>query len=280
MSKLVVYCLMDFGGLHDFVRSAGKEPTMSFDIQKATIWKRVSAWLCDLIVLGIFTVGIAFLLSAVLGYDNYNQTLSDAYASYEAEYGITFELTAEEYEALTETELQRYSEAYDALINDGEAMYAYNMVINLTLVILTVSILLAYAVLEFVVPLLLGNGQTLGKKVFGICLMRTDGVKVTTLQLFVRGILGKYTVETMIPVLIIVMLYFNTVGITGTIVLFLIALLQVILICATRNNSAIHDLLSGTVAVDFASQKIFDSTEDLVEYKKKIHAERAARSDY
>lgn len=253
---------------------------MSLDIQKASVWKRISAYLCDIIVLGILVVGIAFLLSTLLGYDDYNQTLSEAYDRYETEYGITFEMTVEQYEAMTEEELQQYDRAYDALISDSEAMYAYNMVINLTLLILTISILLAYVVLECVVPLLFGNGQTLGKKVFGLCLMRTDGVKITTLQLFVRSILGKYTVETMIPVLIIVMLYFNAVGLSGTIVLGLILLLQIILICATHNNSAIHDLLAGTVAVDYMSQKIFNSTEELLEYKKRIHAERAARQNY
>lgn len=253
---------------------------MSFDMQKASVWKRVSAYLCDFIILGILVVGIAFLLSTLLGYDDYNQTLNDAYTRYETEYGVTFEMTTEQYEAMTEADHQRFEAAYNALIADHEAMYAYNMVLSLTLVILTISILLGYVVLEFIVPLLFGNGQTLGKKVFGICLMRTDGVRITTLQLFVRSILGKYTVETMIPVLIIAMLYFSVVGLTGTLVLLLILLLQIILIGVTRTNSAIHDLFAGTVAVDFHSQKIFNSTEELVEYKKKIHAERAARQDY
>ena len=38
--------------------------------------------------------------------------------------------------------------------------------------------------------------------------------------------------------------------------------------------------MAGTVAVDYASQTIFPSTEALVEYKKRIAAERAARSPY
>ena len=40
-------------------------------------------------------------------------------------------------------------------------------------------------------------------------------------------------------------------------------------------------LLAGTVTVDFASQMIFDSPEELLEYKKKLHAEAAAaKKDY
>ena len=253
---------------------------MALDLQKAGIWKRISAYLFDVIILGIVVVGIAFLLSSVLNYAKYSRTLDEAYDSYETQYGITFEMTQEEFAAMTEEERARYDQAYEALVADDEAMFAYNMVINLTLLILTISILLAYVVLEFVVPLLLKNGQTLGKKIFGICVMRTDCVKVTTLQLFVRNILGKYTIETMVPVLVLVMLYFGTVGLTGTLVLGLILLLQIIVIGVTKTNSAIHDLLGGTVVVDFHSQKIFDTTEELVEYKKILAAERAARQNY
>lgn len=253
---------------------------MELDLQKANIWKRVSAYLFDVIILGMVAVGVAFLLSSVLKYDQYNRTLEEAYSSYETQYGITFELTQEDFDTMTEEDRARYDEAYEALLADKEAMYAYNMATNLALLILTLSILVAHIVLEYVVPLLLKNGQTLGKKIFGICVMRTDCVKMTPLQLFVRSILGKYTIETMIPVLILVMLYFGTVGLTGTLVLGLILLLQIIVLCATKTNSAIHDLLSGTVVVDFHSQKIFDCTEDLVEHKKALAAERAARQNY
>jgi len=48
----------------------------------------------------------------------------------------------------------------------------------------------------------------------------------------------------------------------------------------TRNNSAIHDLLAGTVVVDMSSQTIFRSTEELIAYKKRVAAERAARQVY
>jgi hypothetical protein len=63
---------------------------------------------------------------------------------------------------------------------------------------------------------------------------------------------------------------------------FLLVLLvaQCISMRLSMNNSAIHDLISGTVVVDLAMQKVFNSSEELVEYTKKLHAERAARQDY
>lgn len=250
------------------------------ELQKAGMWKRISAALFDLILLGIVIVGAAFILSALTGYDACGQTVTDAYAYYEQAYGVNFELTQEEFDALGAEERTRYDEAYQALCEDSEAMYAYNMMVNLTLLISSISILIGYLITEFAVPLLMGNGQTLGKKIFGIALMRTDFIRVSAPLLFIRTILGKYTFETMVPVLICIMIYFNMAGPVAVLVLGAIPLLQIILLIATRTNSMIHDLLAKTVAVDYASQRIFEDEQELVEYKQKLHAERAARQEY
>ena len=159
-------------------------------------------------------------------------------------------------------------------------MYAYNMVVNLTRVIATTGFLLAFLILEFAIPMILKNGQTLGKKIFGIGVMREDGVKVVGPLMFIRTVLGKFTIETMIPIFIAMMIFFGSVGLEGTIILGLILLVQVILMIKTQTNSAIHDVLAKTVVIDVASQMIFDSEADLIAYKEKAHAEKAARQAY
>lgn len=251
---------------------------MIFDLQKAGMWKRISAYLFDFILLATVAVGLAFLLSVVFGYDKHNSALDAAYAKYEAEYGVIFDISQEEFLKLSEEQQKAWNEAYQALIKDEQAMYSYNMVINLTLIITTLSILFAYLLLEFFVPLRLGNGQTLGKKIFGVAVMRTDGVKITAPLLFIRTVLGKFTIETMIPVLILVMIFFNMIGIAGMLILGLILLLQIILLATTYTNSCIHDVLAKTVAVDMSSQMIFESEEKMVEYKNKVHAEKVKLS--
>lgn len=251
-----------------------------FDLQKASMWKRISAFLFDIIITGILIVGVAFLLSLMLGYDRYSDTMQGCYDRYEAEYGVVFNITDEAYQNLTEEEVQRYHDAYEALSADPEAVYAYNMLVNLTLVITSISVLIGYLVLEFIIPLIFKNGQTLGKKIFGIGLMRTDGVRMSTVSLFIRTFLGKYTIETMVPALIIILIVFGSAGFVGTIILGLIALLELILVIATHTNSMIHDILAGTVAVDISSQMIFSSTEEMIEYKKKVSAEKAAKQAY
>lgn len=253
---------------------------MKHQIQKANFGKRTAAWLFDGILTGILAVAFGVLLSWLLGYDGYSRTMDEAYVRYESQYGVSFEITLEQYEAMTEEARANYNAAYDALIADEIAMHAYNMMISLTMVIVSLGILLALILWEFVVPRWLGNGQTLGKKIFGLCLIRSDGVKMNTLQLFTRSILGKYAIETMIPVLIVLMIFWGTMGILGPVVLFVLGFGQLASVLFTRHNCAIHDLLAGTVVADYASQTIFETTEDLIAYQKRVAADRASRAPY
>lgn len=253
---------------------------MVTDLQKASLWKRMSAGLFDLILLAIVAVGAAALLSLIFGYNTHNQSLSDAYSRYEAEYGVEFQMTQEAFDALTQEQKDAYDAAYAALTADEDVIYLYNLVLNLTLLITTFGILIAVLLLEFIVPLLLKNGQTLGKKIFGVALMRTDGVKLSPVQLFIRTVLGKFTIEIMIPVYILLMIFFNTIGIIAVAVLGAILVGELLSVVLTRTNSLIHDTIAGTVAVDMASQMIFETPDDKIAYIKRLHAEQSARQEY
>ena len=253
---------------------------MIYDLQKASLWKRIAAWMFDGILTGILAVGLGVLLSMLLGYDGYSRQVDEADAKYEAQYGIVFEITQDAYEAMDDRTRQNYDAAYEALIADSEAMRAYNMTLNLTLVITSLGILLAMLLWELVIPIWLGNGQTLGKKIFSLCLVRNDGVKLNHLQLFARMLLGKFTIETMLPVYVLILVFWGVVGLPGTLLLFAILIAQVLCLIISRDNCAIHDLIAGTVVVDISSQMIFRTTEDLIAYKKKIAAEQAARQVY
>lgn len=253
---------------------------MVYDLQKANLWKRISAWLFDGILLTMLAVGFACVLSSVLHYQSYSAAVDQAYAKYEARYNISFSMDETQFAAMPEEYQQRYTDAYNALIADSDAMYQYNMMVNLTLVITTLGILLSTVVLEFLLPLFLGDGQTLGKKIFGLCLVRTDGVKVNPLQLFARTILGKFAIETMIPVYIVTMFFLGSLSLNGTLILLAMGLAQILILIFSRTNALIHDLLAGTAVADRSSQMIFPTTQALIEYKKQIAAERAAREVY
>ncbi len=244
------------------------------------MWKRAAAWMFDAILTGLLAVACGFLLSVLLGYNGYSETLDQAYAKYGAEYGVSFDISETEYLVLPEAVRQNYDQASRALNADEGAMHAYRMMLSLSLVIATLGILCAILIWEFFLPLLLGNGQTPGKKIFSLCVIRTDGVKVNNLQLFVRAILGKFTIETMIPVYILLMLFWNMMDVTGTVVLLALLIAQGVILAVTHTHSLIHDLLAGTAVADSDSQRIFPTTEALIEYQKQVAAEQAARQTY
>lgn len=244
------------------------------------MWKRISAFLFDAILLVILAVLVAFLLSAMLGYDRHLSTYTAAYDRYAAEYGVTDDMIlAADAGTISEADAAILSGATAAINGDPEALYAFEMVANLTTLIVTFALLLAFLALEFAVPLALGNGQTLGKKIFGVALMHVEGVRIGHVALFVRTVLGKFAVETM-PLAMCAIFIFTG---FGSPVFFLVEgallLLEAILLIATRENAMLHDKLAVTIAVDMASQMIFDTREDLIEYKKKLHVQRAAALD-
>ena len=253
---------------------------MHLDVQKANIWKRISAGILDAILLSVVVAFLAMALSSLLGFDRYNAAMDNCYAKYEKQYGISFDITIEEFNAMSQEEIDLYNTAYAAFSADEDAIYNFNMIVQLSMVIASISILLGYLSLEFVVPLFLKEGRTLGKKIFGIGLMRTHGVRINAVSLFIRTFLGKFTIETMIPVLIILMILWGTIGIVGPLVIVGIALLQIILLATSHTNSLIHDRLSDTVVIDMESQMIFDTEDELIEYTKRLHAEKASKQVY
>ena len=251
---------------------------MDYDLQKASMWKRISAFLFDFIMLSIVAVLFAWGLSALTGYDGYSRAVTESYEKYSEEYGVDLRMSQAEYEALPEEEARKVESGFAALNADGAALHANQMMLQLSVLIISLGFFFAYLAMEFLIPLKLGTGQTLGKKIFGIGLMRSEGVKVNSAALFARAMLGKYAIETMVPVLILLMIYWGTIGVVGPAVLFLILAMECVVMIATHTNALIHDLLAGTVVIDAASQRIFDTAEELAAYKAKIAADMAARA--
>ncbi len=258
---------------------------MIYDVQKASFLKRVSAYILDFILLTIIATGVALLISAIVDYDGQLQIYEDKKTFYENKYStedfeIDFDIQESAFKELTSDKIELINTAYEEFRNDQEAIKAYNLLISLMLMITSISIFIAHLILEFILPLILKNGQTVGKKIFGVAVMQNNSVKVNHLSMFARSILGKYTIETMIPVMMAIMIYFGAWGLGGFAILLLFFSAQLIILCITKNNSCVHDLLSGTVAVDLASQMIFESEEKMIEYKKAQHAKKVEKSVY
>lgn len=251
-----------------------------YDLQKASVWKRISAALFDLIMLVIASIGVALLLSSILNYDSLSVQLEGFYTRYETQYGVDFDITQEEYDALDEAGRANFDTAKRALLADAAVLLLYEQMLNDTVLIVAFSILAAYLILEFLIPLWLKNGQTLGKKIFSVAVMREDGVRLPPLALFVRTVLGKYTVETMIPVMVAILIMFGLMGPFGLAVLLMLLIMQIAVYAISPTRQLIHDKMARTVCVDMASQMIFETEAELIAYRQRRAAESAAKADY
>lgn len=261
-----------------------RRKVMFADIQRANMWKRISAYLFDVIMIFILLVGIAYLTSLITGYDNYAAAYEAVEQKYEDKYGIDFGITKGAYEAMSDEEkaeldpagdyLDRLESAKKELGADQEAKYNYAMIMSLIILIVSISIILSFAIYEFAIPLFLKNGQTLGKKIFSIAVVRTDLVRVSGPIMFARAMLGKCTVELLLPLVMIL-----SMGLMGTVCAALIILLSTVLMFFTKNRTPIHDALAHTMTVDYASQLIFNNEDELIAYKNKLHAEAVEKQE-
>ena len=124
---------------------------MYTDIQKVNMFKRISAYLFDLILTACLAVGLAALLSNALNYDSYSQQFLDITTKYEQMYGLDLNM---EYDSMTAEELEQYMERYNqmnaAMNQDEQAVEAYSMTVSLMLVIISIGLLVPMTLLEFV----------------------------------------------------------------------------------------------------------------------------------
>lgn len=281
-----------------------------FELRKTGIVRRASSSLLDVILLVVLATGFMFILSLICNYSD-NEKLSTKYfnewegfrKTYVADvadyYGYDYQSTGSDYtitkngekssldalmKSLSDSKGQDAATkgAYDAYMElpsvekvDLQYRYVYNLLFMMT----SIGILLSYITLEFIVPIIFKNGQTIGKKVFGICLVRPNCVKITNLSLFARTILGKYAIETMFPVLLVFLFIFGGLGILALILLAALALLNIVLFFATKNRTPIHDLLACTVAADMRIQMIFQTEDELVEKKALAHRELVGQAN-
>ena len=258
---------------------------MIYDLQRGSLLKRASAFLLDGILLVILITGFAFAFSAIFRYNYYADMYDAGLQKYSEQFGIDFNDIMEE-ASLTEEQKAVYNEALDAMNDDEEMVHAFNMMISIIVAEISIAIVLSFLVLEFILPLILKNGQTVGKKIFGLGVMRNNGIRVRAVSLFLRTFLGKCIIETMLPVLIVIMVFFSawsiipSIGWFGPIVIMVLFVAQVILIFGTRKHTMIHDLLSDCVVVDLASQMIFDDEQARIDYINKKDAEEAAGKPY
>ena len=255
---------------------------MIYDLQKAGIGKRISAFLLDFILMITLAVGVACAVSYVLDYDAKVNRAEELWKEYSAGYDFDLNISDEDYDKLSEEDKQAFSDIRHEYLNDEEVNWLYALMQNYILIIFSISPLISCLILELIVPLLLKNGQTIGKKIFGVGVVMRGGIRITGVALFARSILGKYAIETAIPILGFLMIMATPLFTIGAILLMGVLVINTAMFLFSKNHTAIHDAVSYTVCVDISSQLIFNSEEELIAYKNRIHAEAndAGGADY
>ena len=224
---------------------------------KAGLSKRASAFFIDAVLLLLLAVALAYVLSLAFGYSRFSQAYSSGIERYAAQYNVQFDkvVSQADFDALTDQQKASYEAAVAAMNEDTEILDALSSMVRLIFLIAALSLFLAFLALEFIVPLFLKQGRTLGKKAFGLSVTKKDGSPLGPVPLLVRTFVGKYLIETMIPVLIIIITIFNAIGlmngpgIIGFAIILVIVISNLALVFISANGCAIHDHIADTIVV-------------------------------
>lgn len=253
---------------------------MEFTICKASLLKRISAGILDIILLAVICLGFVWALSAIVNYDYYYDNYKEIYSTTVEKYGFDLDNLPNSEKELTKEEKVKFEELFEELNSNEEFYHSFIMGISLSIISISIGILLGIIIYEFVLPLIFKDGQTVGKKIFGIIVLSKNGVRIKPVQLFIRTILGKYTIEIMIPILTIVLLVFGNANALLIIIVIILCIAQFILFFFTYYKTPIHDLFAQTITCDKDTQMMFDTYDDLMEYKKQIHKEIVEKDKY
>ena len=227
------------------------------EFNKAGLIKRGVAKIVDLILILALVIGIGTVANNLIGYDEMTNELENVYSEYSERYGINRDFTQEDYDKMTQEEKDDYNarvmEANKALNEDEYAQGLYKKILTCSLVVIASSFLVACFVLEFIIPLIFGNGQTIGKKIFGIGYINLFGNDINIFKtVFVSLIKTFGATAFIVPYCLI---YFALVSYEISLVCAfgygVLLLVNVICTIAGKNRRSLVNLLTGTVCANF-----------------------------
>ncbi len=124
---------------------------------------------------------------------------------------------------------------------------------------LVICAVLASSITYIVIPIILKNGKTVGKKVFGLCLADKDGYIFKNHQLFMR----------IMPLFVVFGALFIPIwnSMISVLVMFLvIGLVSFTLSMASPKKAALHDFTARTIVVNARTSILFNNSAEEEEY--------------
>lgn len=233
-----------------------------FDPQKASSLKRIAAYIVDAILFITIFTGVLLLTSYIVGYQHNYKLLEAKYI----EHGV-YVIKNGTY-SFCDTSKEVCVNAWKNFNLDKEACFYYDHSIELITLMITVSTFLSFLILEFLVPMIFKNGQTIGMKCFRIGLIDNKGIKVKPIQIFIRFLFGKFLVSTMLPIYGLIFMYFNlNGGFYGFVLAVGILIVDLVMTIFSKTKSGISNSISSVYAVDMDETYFFNSVEEMVERK-------------
>lgn len=151
-----------------------------------------------------------------------------------------------------------YQIAKNDLLNYPVYLEMMQELFNLQIQVFIVALIVVLILLHLLLPLILRNGQTLGKKVFSIGLATKDGYRIKYWQHLVRFLV--FSIETLFGFYTVLVGY----------------LIPYTFIVFSKNNRAPHDFVAQTMIVDLKTSLIFSDKEEADAYDRKIDEKTAS----
>lgn len=233
--------------------------------KNAKITKRIAAWVVDIILIIILWTGVSLLTSHIYKYDNYMNTVTEKYVEYNL---ATYDEEKKEYVFVDIEHDQKAQENYALLIKDQEFVTAYHKVNVGQVVILSTGLFTSLLVFEFILPLCLKHGRTIGMRFFGIGYVTDQDIDVGVKQVLVRFLFGKFILCGFVPLTGYLLFAMNSgFGGLGLILLIGVPILNIILSIITPEKRGIHDYISRVKPIDNDCQIYVKTVEELVKLK-------------
>lgn len=221
----------------------------------ASLKKRMAVAALDLVLALLLTALLACAFGALFGYARTVAQIDRVTTDFEIANRINLSITEEVYQSLPEAERTRYDLMIDALRHDPAMIDAYTDLVGATVGIAALSFLVAYLALEILIPLCNKHRATVGGLLLGMTLAQADLSPVRTSTLLGRVLIGKYLMETLLPVIVLIITALEVIpGLAGILILLVFAAVQIWAVAATAQHVPVHGLISGTVTANAAKQ--------------------------
>ena len=229
---------------------------INFKVCKPTTIHRLAAFLIDAILFVILFTGALYLISLIFDFDTHYSILQEEYKKVGY---LIFNEESKKWEFLSQN-APNYAEVSKLVTENDIIMEELFFVNSFSVKSPLAAIAIVLVITEFIIPLILRNGQTVGMKIFSIGLISNSGIAINPIQLFARCFIGKIAVLGIIPALGILYIFLNaTGGLLGSLIVLIIYGINLFLLLKSKNNTGIQDLIANVIPVN-AKETIFYKT--------------------